>query len=618
MRSVRKVCDRLFNSIFTFEYLIFMDIAYRIAELRKKMVHHRLDAYLITGTDPHLSEYIPDKWRTREWISGFTGSYGKVLVTLEKVMLWTDTRYFLQAKEELEGSSITLMKERVPGAISIEDWIYDNFFPGHIVGVDGMTLSASETHQLKIKLAANGIHLNTTMDLVAVIWKERPSASEKMIYDYPIRFAGKSRSEKIDLVRNWLRSKNLDSTIITQLEDIAWLFNLRGDDIEYTPLFNAYAYIELNSAWIFVQKKKSPENLIEIIIANGITIMEYGEFYDFLHRIAGKRIQIDPIRTNSAVVSAINSRNYIESSVSLVCLLKSVKDDFEIANIRNAHAKDGAAMVNSLYWLYNSIGKEHITEVSLGRKLKEFRSEQDFFKGESFHPIVGSGPHGAIVHYHATNRTDSVISKDNLLLIDSGGQYMDGTTDLTRTVGFGMATVKQKDDFSICLKAHISLATAIFPEGTKGYSLDPFARKQLWDKGINYGHGTGHGIGYFLSVHEGPMSIRTEFNNEMIQEGNLISNEPGIYREGEYGIRIENVMLCKSHSTGKFGNFLCFETVSYCPIDRHLINIELLNKEEINWINQYHATVLAVVLPLLKDMEVCEWLKAQCAALDES
>jgi Xaa-Pro aminopeptidase len=595
-----------------------MNIAYRIAELRKKMVTHRLDAYLITGTDPHLSEYIPDRWRTREWISGFTGSYGKVLVTLEKVMLWTDTRYFLQAMEELEGSSITLMKDRFPGAISIEDWIYDNLVSGQIVGVDGMTLSAIETRQLESKLAANGIQLDAALDLVDVIWKDRPNSSEKLIYDYPILFAGKSRSEKIDLVRIWLESKNLDSTIITQLDDIAWLFNLRGDDIQYTPLFNAYAYLELQSVWLFVQKKKLSKSLIEMMASNGITIMEYGAFYGFLQRINDKRIQIDPIRTNSAVVSAINSSNYIESSVSIVGLLKSVKDDFEIENIRYAHTKDGAAMVNSLYWLYNSIGKAHITEVSMGRKLKEFRNEQDFFKGESFHPIVGFGPHGAIVHYHATGRTDSEICKDNLLLIDSGGQYMDGTTDITRTVGFGLETEKQKEDFSICLKAHISLAMAVFPEGTKGYSLDPLARKQLWDKGINYGHGTGHGIGYFLSVHEGPMSIRTEFNNELIQAGNLISNEPGIYREGEYGIRIENVLLCKSHSTGKFGKFLCFETVSYCPIDRHLINIKLLNKEEINWIDQYHATVLSKVLPLLKDLEVCEWLKAQCAALDES
>ncbi len=592
-----------------------MIIAERISGLRKLMNMHQIDAYLITGTDPHLSEYIPKRWETREWISGFTGSYGKVLVTLNEVLLWTDTRYFLQAAEELQGTGIRLMKDRVPDAVSIEEWALKNLKPGNKLAFDGSTISTSEATQLTTKLAANGILIDIELDLVGQVWMDRPKQQDSPAYEYPIEFAGKSRIEKFDIVRKTLAAKNLDSTVITLLDDLAWIFNMRGTEIEYIPLVSAFGYLDKDNVWLFINPDRLSSDFRNVLEEDGVIIKPYGDFYSFTTRIAGKRIQIDPIRTNFKITRSLSDHNEIDTSVAVVAKLKAVKDHNEIENIRNAHVKDGTAMVYALYWLNQIVGKEKITEVSVGKKLNEFRMQQPLFMGDSFHPIVGFGTHGAIVHYHATDQTSVDISPDNLLLIDSGGQYLDGTTDITRTISLGTPAKKQREDFTSCLKAHIALATAHFPVGTKGYSLDSITRKPLWDRGINYGHGTGHGIGYFLSVHEGPMSIRAEFNNEPISEGHLLSNEPGIYREGEYGIRTENVLFCKRSPFSEFGDFLCFETVSLCPIDRHLIVIEMLSSEELNWLNHYHETVLQKISPHIPDSDVVEWLKIQCAPL---
>lgn len=595
-----------------------IDIVKRIADLKALMHKNQIDAYLLTGADPHLSEYTPDSWKTRKWISGFTGSYGKVLITLNKVLLWTDTRYFLQAIDELSGTGIELMKERIPGAVSIEDWIIVNLKQGNRLAVDGLTVSSAEVAQMESKLAAKGIVFVTDLDLVDGIWLDRPLLPDTLVYEYPVDFAGKSRVEKIEMVRKVLLSKDLDSTVISMLDDVAWLFNLRGEEIQYTPLVTAYGYIDREGAWLFIHPDKITDEFRNTLEIEGINVSPYVSFFPFLNRINNHRIQIDPIRTNLRITKAVSESNFIEASLSVTTQIKAIKDKNEISRIRTAHLKDGAAMVYSLYWILQTIEKKRITEVSVGHKLNEFRRKQALFKGDSFHPIVGFGPHGAIVHYHATDQTDIEIKSDNLLLIDSGGQYLDGTTDITRTIGLGSITKRQQEDFTTCLKGHIALATAIFPEGTKGYSLDAIARKPLWDKGINYGHGTGHGIGYFLSVHEGPMNIRAEFNNEPVREGHLLSNEPGIYREGEYGIRIENVLLCKRFKTNEFGNFLCFETLSFCPIDRKLIINELLSMDEINWINHYHEIVFKQISPLIADPNVLEWLKTQCAPLNEA
>ena len=593
-----------------------MNVTERIAALRSLMKKNGIDAYLITGTDPHLSEYTPERWKTRAWISGFTGSFGKVLVTLKEVLLWTDTRYFLQASDELYGTGIRLMKERVVDAISLESWVVENLKPGSKFALDGLTLSTAEAVSLKSILGANGIFFDSGIDLVAEIWQNRPSEIYAPIYEHPANFAGKTRAEKLELVRKMLLAKEIDAAVVSMLDDVAWLYNLRGNEIEYTPLFSAYAYVDLEKCWLFIASKKLSATISAQLEQEGIQLAPYDEFLPFLSRILEKCIQIDPIRSNFQLTSAMSGSNIIDTSVSLTTLIKSVKEPMEIRNIRNAHLKDGVALVNFLFWLNHTIEIEDITEVSAGKMLFHFRSRQAHFVGESFCPIVGFGPHGAIVHYHATESTDVAISKHNLLLIDSGGQYLDGTTDLTRTICLGHASKEQKMDFTLCLKAHIALANAIFPEGTRGHSLDAIARNTLWNSELNYGHGTGHGIGYFLSVHEGPMSIRAEFNNQSIREGHLLSNEPGIYRTDKYGIRIENVILCREFSQTEFGKFLCFETISLCPIDKQLIIIELLCKEELNWINQYHEKVFQQISPLITEKVVLEWLKNQCLPLN--
>ncbi len=594
-----------------------IDIANRITELRSLMHKNQVDAYLITGADPHLSEYTPDSWKTREWISGFTGSYGKVLVTSDKVLLWTDTRYFLQAIDELSGTGIEMMKERVNEAISIEEWISINMKSGNSFAVDGLTVSTAEIAQMESKFTAKGITLRIDLDLVDGLWLDRPILPNKAAYEYPVHFAGKSRVEKIEIIRKVLLSKDLDSTVISMLDDVAWLFNLRGEEIKYTPLVTAYGYVDKKGAWLFIHPDKISDEFRNTLETEGINVCPYDSFFNFLDRINNQRIQIDPVRTNSLITKVVSESNFIGASLSIATQIKAIKNQTEISRIRTAHLKDGAAMVYSLFWILHAIEKERITEITIGHKLNEFRSKQALFKGDSFHPVIGFGPHGAIVHYHATAQTDIEIKSDNLLLIDSGGQYLDGTTDITRTIGLGSVTRRQQEDFTTCLKGHIALATAIFPEGTKGYSLDAITRKNLWDKGLNYGHGTGHGIGYFLSVHEGPMSIRAEFSNEPIREGHILSNEPGIYREGEYGIRIENVLLCKRFKSNEFGSFLCFETLSFCPIDRRLIIIELLSRDEINWIDHYHEIVFKKISPFIADHDVLEWLKMQCTPLNE-
>lgn len=592
-----------------------MKITDKLSLLRAQMVEQNIQAYLITGADAHLSEYPPASWNSREWISGFTGSYGKVLVTDNQAFLWTDTRYFLQAEEELKETGISLMKERIPEAISVEAWLSQNMEPGSTVAVNGLTISAAEFDRIRVEIGANGIGFVNDLDLVSTIWKDRPSEANDKVYDHPLQFAGKSRTEKLQSVRKRLAENASDAAVVNMLDDIAWLFNLRGNEIEFNPLFTAFGYVDQSEAWLFINEDKIEEKERGLLNAEGIKIVPYESFLSFLSRMTGKCINADPLRTNSLVLKYISESNSIDGKTSIVTDLKAIKDPVEIENIKFAHLKDGAAMVRSIHWIYQQLLIKSLTELEIGHKLNEFRSREKDFVGDSFQSIVGFGPHGAIVHYHASPGTDSIVTPDNLLLIDSGGQYLDGTTDITRTICLGAMTEKQRKDFTLCLKAHVALATAVFPVGTRGYSLDPIARKPLWDNGINYGHGTGHGIGYFLSVHEGPISIRTEFNNEPIREGNIISNEPGVYRNGEYGVRIENVLMCKKKDTTEFGQFLCFETISFCPIDRKLIDVKLLSNEELNWINNYHREVFMKISPLISETAISVWLREQCEPL---
>ncbi len=483
-----------------------------------------------------------------------------------------------------------------------------------MVGIDGLTIPISEERKLAGKLGAKGITLNKGQDLVSLIWLNRPTLPNYPAYNYDIKFAGVTRREKFDLIRQKLKEKGCEATIITMLDDLAWTFNIRGKDIEYNPLVTGYGYIDKERAFIFIDPDKIPISLKSQLAFEGIELMNYESFIPFLRNLTSQILYLDPDRTNSLIALTIQKSCRLIEGLSIPTLLKSVKNEHEISGMKTAHKRDGVAMINLLYWIESNIGKVTLSELTVCKKLREFRAQQEYFKGESFHPIVGYSEHGAIVHYHVSEETDSVIHPKGILLIDSGGQYLDGTTDITRTIALGQISERQSEDFTLVLKGMIQLAKAIFPNQTKGNSLDILARKVLWDKCLNYGHGTGHGVGHFLCVHEEPVSIRKDSNQESVQEGNILSDEPGIYREGEYGIRIENLILCRKEEETEFGSFLAFDTLTLCPIDKKLINVNLLSNEEITWLNGYHSRVIEETGSYLEH-DVFEWLKIQCSPL---
>jgi Xaa-Pro aminopeptidase len=591
-----------------------MSIINRIASLRSLMLEQNIDGVLIYGTDPHLSEYVPNAWRSREWISGFTGSYGKVAITRDSAVLWTDSRYFLQAESQLSGTGIRMIKDRQEDTISVDCWLESELKSGSTVSIDGLTISAAEANALEQKLSAKGITLDLTKCLVSLVWENRPRMPQSTISDYPVIFAGCNRSEKLMQIRNALTKNGAEATIICQLDDLAWSFNLRGNDISYNPLFTGYGYIDHHQAILFVSDEKIPVWLIEILELDGIHVMNYESIFYVLDQMLSQTYYLDPERTNSLLYRMIKKKCNVIDGLAVTTLLKSIKNEIEIEGMREVHIRDGIAIVNFLFWFYEYFEKEKLTELSISDKLREFRSGQINYMGDSFSPIIAFGQHGAIVHYSATTNTDVEIMRDGILLFDSGGQYLEGTTDITRTIATGKVTPKQQTDFTLVLKGMIQLANVIFPDGTKGYSLDTLARKALWNNGLNYGHGTGHGVGHYLSVHEGPMAIRQEYNTEPIRAGQILTNEPGLYREGEYGIRIENVMVCKNERLSDFGRFLSFEMLTLCPIDRKLINRQLLTNIELDWLNAYHTSVFKKLsFYLLPDVQ--KWLRIQCAPI---
>jgi len=591
-----------------------MNIVDRITSLRNLMKSESVDALIIYGTDPHLSEYVPVNWRSIAWISGFTGSYGRVVITQDQALLWTDSRYFIQAQSQLKNTGFILMKDRQADSIAIAPWLNQELKPGSSVAIDGLTISAGEMNKLKEEIGAKGNHLIISKDLVSEIWQDKPSISQALVVDYPVRFAGQSRSEKLMHIRNKLTENLVKATLVSQLDDLAWCFNLRGNEIQYNPLFTGYGYIDHQNAILFVSEGKIPLTLFETLKSEGVDVISYESIWDMLSLKIPTSVYLDPDHTNSLAYQFFSERTRVVDGIAIPTLLKSVKNDVEIAGMRAAHRRDGIAMANFLCWLNKPGQNAGLTELSVAERLRAFRSTRKYFMDESFSSIVAWGPHGAIVHYSATPETDVKITQDGILLIDSGGQYLDGTTDITRTICIGKVNAKQKSDFTLVLKGMIALAKVKFPAGTKGYSLDILARKNLWENGLNYGHGTGHGVGHYSSVHEGPVGIRPEFNRESIQQGQVITDEPGLYREGEYGIRIENVLLCKNENCSAYGQFLSFETLTLCPIEKRLINRELLNNEELKWLNTYHKKVFKALKPHLKG-DVLKWLKKQCAPI---
>lgn len=586
----------------------------RISALRKHLIAQGLHAFIIPSSDPHLSEYPADRWKSREWISGFTGSAGTVVVTLHGAGLWTDSRYFLQADKELKGSDIQLFKERIPGTPSIAQWLSENLNPGETVGVDGKVYSAKEANALLQTFAQKELQLNTELDPFDEIWVNRPQIPQAPVYELPIEFAGIAPSEKIASIRAKLAELGANGMIVSSLDTIAWIFNLRGSDVEYNPVFVAYAHISPKQTVLFIDPKKVNPDVATHLQKEGIVLAHYDKFFSYVDSLEGETICLQSDKTSYTLWEKAAAKNRIIDSVSPADLLKAQKNKTEIEGFRRALVKDGVALVRFFRWLEKAVPTGIVDEHLISEKLVEFRSQQEGFVGESFGTIAGFQANGAVVHYHADKNSAKQITSEGLLLIDSGGQYFDGTTDITRTIALGELSDEMTRDYTNVLKGHIALASAVFPEGTRGSQLDVLTRQFLWQSGANYLHGTGHGIGHFLNVHEGPQSIRMEENPVVLAEGMVMSNEPGIYRTGKYGARTENLILIKECCETEFGKFYQFETLTLCPIDTTPIDIRLLSKEDITWLNEYHQRVFDSLSPYL-DEEEKTWLKEKTKGL---
>jgi Xaa-Pro aminopeptidase len=586
-----------------------MSTVERIKLLRNQMVANKIEAYIVPSSDPHLSEYIPDHWKSRAWLSGFTGSAGTLVVTTKNAALWTDSRYFLQGEHELEGSGIELCKMGLPETLSIESWLADNLKKNKTVAFDGRLFSHSTAKELIDKLMSNGFNVDTNFDLIKPIWKDRPPIPKEIAFEHKLMFAGQTVNEKLTLIRGSLRKMDATAFIISTLDDIAWTFNIRGNDVNYNPVVLAYGYVSTERAILFIGCHKINKNLADSLALQGVELMEYKKIGKFIKKIPKSYVvALDASRINHWLATLIPKKVTVKPTISIPTTLKSAKNAVEIENIRQSMVKDGVAMCQFLYWLDSSIGKERVTEITIAEKLFDLRKKQQGFVSESFSTIAGYKEHGAIVHYTATPESASEIKPDGFLLVDSGGQYLQGTTDITRTIHLSSPSQEEKVDYTLVLKGMIQLSMAKFPAGTRGSQLDILARNAMWQNGINYGHGTGHGVGAFLNVHEGPQSIRPNENPVTIESGMVQSNEPALYRPGKYGIRIENLIACRQVNETEFGKFYGFETLTLCPIDTKPIDFKMLLKDEKNWLNEYHALVLEKLSPHLSD-EVKTWLE---------
>lgn len=575
------------------------EIRQRLNALRMELLRRNLDAWYIPGTDPHASENLPEMWQTRKFISGFTGSSGVVVVAQEEAALWTDSRYFIQAEEQLKGSGIKLLKLGVPDAVSPEAWLAKKLSAGSKVGFDPQTFSVTIYRIFANSLQKTGINAVETPDLFEKIWQNRPVLPQNPLYELDSRYTGVSRKEKRDQVVAELKKQDADFQIITALDEVAWLFNLRGSDISYSPVFTGYGVVGKNEWILFVDSQKVPSVLKLQLEKEKVTLIPYDSFFSWIKSVRGKKIFLDPSTSSYAVYSSLQEDNKFVEGISLVALMKVQKNQVELKGFQEAIKKDGVALVQFLYWLHQNIGKIEITEFTAGKKLAEFRSQQEDFVGESFAPITGYKEHGAIVHLNVSEENALMLKAEGMLLFDSGGQYLQGTTDITRTIALGWVSAQEKKDFTLILKGMIALSKVIFPSGTRGCNIDVLARMALWENGLNYGHGTGHGVGHFLNVHEGPVSIRQELNELPLRPGMVLSNEPGLYREGKYGIRIENMIVCIEKKESEFGKFLGFNTLTLCPIDTSLTDTSLLSPEEKEWLNNYHLEVRNVLKPML-------------------
>ncbi len=592
-----------------------MQIVSRLNELRTLMKKKNIAAYIIPSADPHQSEYVAPRWKARAWISGFTGSAGTVVVTMKKAGLWTDGRYFVQAEAQLEGSTITLFKDGLPETPSYTDWINSELKKGEIVSFDASVMSINSVESLKGAFAQKGIKVASSEDLIDKIWKDRPAFPSGKGFIHPVKYAGLGRKEKFENIRNEMEKKGVDYHLFASLDDLAWIFNIRGNDVECNPVVMGFGVIGKKTADLFVKEGKFSKKDADSIAKDGVTIHKYEEIYAFIKGLKGK-IFIDKARTSQSLLDAVDCKEAeVVFGANMSQIMKGVKNATEIEGMKKAHIIDGVAMVRFLYWLDKNIGKTKITEISASDRLEAFRKEGEGFVGLSFDTISGYGAHGAIIHYSATPETDCELKPAGLYLVDSGAQYLCGTTDITRTIALGKLTKDMKRDFTNVLKGHIRIAMTQFPQGfTTGSHIDAFAREALWNDGKNYLHGTGHGVGAYLSVHEGPMSISPRQIDVKIVPGMVISNEPGYYEKDKYGIRIENLVLSVPKAKTAWGQFVGFENLTMCPIDIRAIEPALLTAEEKKYLNDYHKLVFKTLSPMLGKEEKT-WLKKMTAAI---
>ena len=591
-----------------------MNINEKLSLLRNKMQHFGLDAYVLPTGDPHQSEYPASHWKSREWISGFKGSAGSVVITMSHAGLWTDSRYFLQAEEELSTSEFELHKMNNQFDSGYSDWLSENLNQGTKVAIDGALFSLTDKKRFENKFTGKGIKLIVTSDFIGQVWEDRPGIPLEKIFEHDLVFAGSTRGEKLSRIRKKMSELGASKHLVATLDDIGWIYNLRGYDVEYNPVFVAYTVISEDEALLFINEKKLTSSIREELEKDKIYIRPYETIIPYLNTLGpNDKVLINEETTNIELYESLKQAKIISGAL-ISRHLKAVKNDTELEHFRKVMVKDGVALTQAFHWLENTVKERSVSEYEFSNKLSECRSQQDHYYGESFGAIIGYKGNGAIIHYRPDEEKCAMIHNEGILLSDSGGQYLDGTTDITRTISFTEPTAEEKNAYTRVLKGHISLAMAIFPEGTTGGELDILARKDLWKDGMNFLHGTGHGVGFFMNVHEPPqgfapgssMRARTKHVAGMVS-----SNEPGYYEEDKFGIRIENLIVARnSQHTG----FLEFETITLFPIDKSLIDQPMLTKSELDWLNDYHTMVYKKLSPHLDDTHK-EWLKNKCALL---
>ena len=575
------------------------EIAQRLSNLREIMQREHLDAFIFPSTDPHNSEYVPDRWKGREWISGFNGSAGTAVVTMHAAALWTDSRYFIAAEQQLVGTEFVLMRERVAGTPTIAEWLGKvlSDINGATVGVDGMVNTAADVETLISDLRQQGgITVRTNFDPLAVIWTNQPPIPATPIEVHSLEYAGESTTSKLSRIRMALRSLHADGMLVSALDDIAWTLNLRGGDVHCNPVFVSYLLIDTKTTTLFINDEKLTPDVKAYLTAQGVQTAPYNHIKDALRNYDEYNILLDPNAISYTLFKQVRTQEVVRAS-SPIPAMKAIKNEIEVEGFRRAMIRDGVALVKFLRWLQTAVAKGQETEISVAEKLTALRAEQPLFRGISFDTIAGYEAHGAIVHYEATPETDVPLKPHGFLLLDSGAQYQDGTTDITRTIALGELTEEQREVYTLVLKGHIQLELAKFPSGASGTQIDALAREAMWRKGFNFLHGTGHGVGSFLNVHEGPHQIRMEYRPAPLLPFMTVTDEPGLYLEGKFGVRIENILLIKPYMTTPFGEFLQMEPLTLCPIDTAPIVREMLLDEEMDWLNGYHQYVFDKLSP---------------------